>query len=203
MVVPLTRMQTTPTIDMRENRDPTSRSPIPSRTPARASRKHGMPPIQIAAPSWCSPSTASNAPRLSRRAAAWVVKVAAASSIRPSASSGGTGARSRQPSSTKAMAAAAAVLTRPATANSAVNTWRSGSSMVSASTAACNATVATSDTSRATAAYPATRAVPVTIRGPARPSFGAKGWARNARNSTPPNAMDCDRIVSPCTTIDR
>ena len=79
--MPLTRMQATPAIDMREKRAPTRRNAAPSRTRASASRKHGRPPIQIAAPSWCRPSTASKPPRLSRRAAAWVVRVAAASSM--------------------------------------------------------------------------------------------------------------------------
>ena len=49
--MPLTRMQATPAIDMREKRAPISRHEAPSRTRASASRKHGMPPIQMAAPS--------------------------------------------------------------------------------------------------------------------------------------------------------
>ena len=81
MAMPLTRMQATPAIDMREKRAPTSRHAAPSCTRASASRKHGMPPIQIAAPNWCRPSTTSSGARSSSRAAACVVSVAAASSI--------------------------------------------------------------------------------------------------------------------------
>ena len=85
MVMPLTRMQATPAIDMRENRAPTSRQAGAVCDAASASRKQGMPPIQIAAPNWCRHSTTSSGARLSSRAAAWVVSVAAASSIRQSA----------------------------------------------------------------------------------------------------------------------
>ena len=63
-------MQATPAMDMRENRAPTRRQDAPSFTRASAIRKAGMPPTQIAAPNWCSASTASSGRLLSMRAAA-------------------------------------------------------------------------------------------------------------------------------------
>ena len=78
-------MQATPAMDMRENRPPTRRSAPPSRNRASAMTKHGMPPIQMAAPSWCSASTPSSSALSDSRAAACVVSVAAASSTPPGA----------------------------------------------------------------------------------------------------------------------
>jgi hypothetical protein len=87
MALPDSRIHATPAIDMRENRAPTRRHAEPSLTRASAMMKHGMPPIQIAAPSWCNASTPSSGRLYSMRAAAWVDSVAAASSTAPSASS--------------------------------------------------------------------------------------------------------------------
>ena len=53
MVRPLTTMQATPAIDMRENRAPIILHDCAFSTRLIATRKHGMPPIQIAAPNWC------------------------------------------------------------------------------------------------------------------------------------------------------
>ena len=50
-------------------------------TRARAIRKHGMPPIQMAAPNWCRKLTSNSGVRCPSRAAACVVSVAAASSM--------------------------------------------------------------------------------------------------------------------------
>ena len=63
MVRPLTTMQATPAIDMRENRAPIMRQDCAFWTRLSASRKQGMPPIQIAAPNWCRNSTSSSGVR--------------------------------------------------------------------------------------------------------------------------------------------
>ena len=63
MVRPLTTMQATPAIDMRENRAPIMRQDCAFWTRLSASRKQGMPPIQIAAPNWCRNPTSSSGVR--------------------------------------------------------------------------------------------------------------------------------------------
>ena len=63
-------MNATPAIDMRENRVATRRQDAGSFTRPSTITKPGMPPTQIAAPSWCSASTASSGRRYSIRAAA-------------------------------------------------------------------------------------------------------------------------------------
>jgi hypothetical protein len=68
MVMPESRMQATPAMDMREKRPPSRRNASVSRRRPSAMTKHGMPPIQMAAPSWCSPSTASSMARSFSRA---------------------------------------------------------------------------------------------------------------------------------------
>ena len=120
MMMPLTTMQATPAIDMREKRAPIRRQAWPFWMRLSASRKQGMPPIQIAAPNWCRNSTSSSGVRLSSRAAACVVSVAAASSIAASASSGAIGARWPSANSVSAISAAAAIFTKPATAKFAL-----------------------------------------------------------------------------------
>ena len=106
---------------MRENRAPISRSDAPSPARRREARKGGMPPIQMAAPNWCSAETPSSTARSSSRAAAWVVRVAAASSTAPAPSNSQAGAPAPAPSSATASTAAAAILARPASAEAAVS----------------------------------------------------------------------------------
>ena len=82
-----------------------------------------MPPIQIAAPNWCSHSTTSSGARSSSRAAACVVRVAAASSTSARPSSSGTGARSpRGRTAARRSRRRSAILIRPAMANCAAST---------------------------------------------------------------------------------
>ena len=69
--------------------EPMRRQAAPSCTRASAMTKQGMPPIQIAAPNWCSASTASSRLLSASRASACVVNVAATSSTSPSAISSG------------------------------------------------------------------------------------------------------------------
>ena len=170
MVTPLTRMQATPAIDMREKRAPTRRQAWPLWMRPSASRKQGMPPIQIAAPNWCRPSTSRSGVRLSSRAAACVVRVAAASSITVSTSSGATGARWPRANRVSAISAAAAVFTMPATAKCAPSTSPSDRSTVPINTALCSPTVANSQTSSATALQAASRAQLRPMLSPAEPS---------------------------------
>ncbi len=202
MVAPDPTMQTTPSIEMRENRSPISRQQAPSCTRASAETKQGMPPIQIAAPNWCSPSTASSNGRSVSRAAAWVVSVAAASSTRPAASSSDAGAR-RPASSSASNTTAAPIFTSPATAKLAPSTLASGRSSVPISTAHSSPTVATSQTISATAPQAAMRMVSRRIAAPAGPTSQALGRARNTRKKTPPSAIDWAVMVRPWMMIER
>ncbi len=181
MTAPETMMQPTPTIDMREKRAPTARQPMPSLMCERASTNAGMPPIQIAAPSWCSASTASSGARSESRAIACVVRVAAASTTSPAVSSTRVGARGPLPSNTTASTSAAPILTRLACANSAPSTCPHVRSTVETSTEPCISKVSASPPISARAEKPATRAVPRMIAGPAGRS--ANGRAAKMRNS--------------------
>ncbi len=188
-------MQATPTMDMRENRAPMRCQARASFTRLSAIRKHGMPPIQIAAPNWCSASTASSSKLSDIRAAAWVLSVAAASSTTPSASSTEAGT-ARRLSRHTASRRAATHLTMPASAKAACSTLPSGRSTVSTSTAACSAIVSASPTTRQTALHPAMTAV--RRSSPAPPGRSpTNGRARNTRNSTPPSAIDWLRMTRP------
>ena len=202
-------MQPTPAILIRLNRAPTRRKAAPSCNRPNAMTKHGMPPTQMAAPSMCTALAASRRPDWSSRAAAWVVAVAAARMTATSASNNaaaglassaglGAGADSSSPASTKA----AAIFTSPATANPAPTTPESGMSNVSINTAACIATVNASQAANAMALHPAMKAVRRTNPAPSG-RVEAKGRARKIRKITPPRAMDCATMTSPCRMIER
>ncbi len=187
-------MHATPAIDMRENRAPTSRSAPPSFRRASAITKHGMPPIQMAAPNWCSASTPSSSALSDSRAAACVVSVAAASSTAPAPSSQGAAAP-RHSSSASTQAATALMI--PATAKLALSTLPTGRSTVVTSTAVCSATFTASTPTSATALQAAMAAVRPTTG----PSWAANGRTSSTRNSMPPSAMDWLTITRPCSRM--
>ena len=194
-------MQATPAIDMRENRPPISRQLPPSCTRASAETKAGMPPIQIAAPSWCMKLTASRGAWYSRRAAACVVRVAAPSSTRPAPSRTMRDARSPQAESVNKITPAQPILTRLATTKVAPATSAGDKPTVSTRTAPPSATVSASHTMSAAALQAAIRTVSRRIAAPAAPSIHALGRARNTRKMTPPSVIDCATMVSPWMTM--
>ncbi len=206
--MPLSRMQATPAIDMREKRAPTSRKAVPSRTRARTSRKHGIPPIQIAAPSWCRPSTSRRPPRWSRRAAAWVVsggggefddgqrqqRERRGALLQAEQDEGHRGSRGDLDHAGDGEAGGQDVgktevdgvhQDRGLQCNGSGLGQQEGEGSVAGDTG----------DRRRDGREPTV--TPVRLR------RGARGRARRTRNSTPPSAIDCDRIVRPWTTIER
>ena len=190
----------TPAMDRRENRAPTMRNAVGSRTRESAAVKAGMPPIQTAAPSWCSALTASSGSRSSNRAAAWVVAVAAARMSKASATSGAAGASRPRSRSSAASSAAAAMRTRPASDESAPSVAIAGRCSVPARIAVCIARMTASVTASPAAPQIAARTVARSMGRPARPRRGASGRARSSRKITPPSATDWATIVTPCST---
>ena len=148
-----------------------------------------------------APRRRSNGTRSSSRAAACVVNVAAASSISASASNRGTALDGRGRQQQRHSAGWPTIFTIPASGEFGVQHVAMPISSVPINTAACNATVAASESARATALQAAS--VRCAAIAPPGADQRNNGRARNTRNSTPPSAIDCARIVSPCTTIDR
>ncbi len=190
-------MQATPSMDMREKRAPTIRQSDAVPIRASAEIKAGMPPIQMAAPSWCRKLTPSRMARSPSRAAAWVVSVAATSTTAAAASNSGAWARGPARNSATTSTRAAAIFTRPASAKLAPMALCTGRSMVPTRTETSSAMVAASQATRRTALQAAMRAASRRIAGPAAASAPCCGRARKIRKKTDPKAIDWARMVRP------
>ena len=194
MVTPLTRMQATPTIDMREKRAPTRRQAAPSWMRLQRQQEAGN-----AADPDRRAELVQDLHHQQRRAV-----VEPRGGVRGQRR-GGQFDRARATSSGAAGARWPRVNSRARDQRGSGGLHQAGDgevarrarrrrdrSTVPTSTAVCSATVAASHTSSATRAPGGdARARRARCAAPAEPSRGASGRASKARNSTPPSAIDC------------